>query len=70
MMRGLRTIVAASALAVIAGGNDHAIGKRFGIGAWPSAFLVDRTGVVRYRHIGEGADEETEAMIRQHLAER
>jgi hypothetical protein len=32
--------------------------------------LVDRRGIVRYRHIGKGAYEETEAMIRRLLAER
>jgi signal transduction histidine kinase len=28
--------------------NDHAIWKRFGIRAWPTAVLIDKTGVVRY----------------------
>jgi hypothetical protein len=32
--------------------------------------LVDRRGVIRYTHIGEGAYAETEAMIRQLLNER
>ncbi len=31
--------------------------------------LVDRTGIVRFRHIGEGAYEETESLIQQLLAE-
>jgi hypothetical protein len=31
--------------------------------------LVDRRGGVRYRHIGEGEYEETEAMIQRLLAE-
>ena len=30
---------------------------------WPTTWLVDRQGIVRYRHIGEGAYDETEAMI-------
>ena len=50
--------------------NDFAIWKRFGTWAWPTAVLVDRRGVIRYTHIGEGAYEETEAMIRRLLAER
>jgi AhpC/TSA family len=50
--------------------NDFAIWKRFGIWAWPTAVLVDRQGVVRYTHIGEGAYAETEAMIRRLLDER
>jgi alkyl hydroperoxide reductase subunit AhpC len=49
--------------------NDFAIWKRYGVRAWPTALLVDRTGLVRYRHIGEGAYEETEALIRRLLAE-
>lgn len=49
--------------------NDHAVWKRWGVWAWPTTFLVDRHGVVRYRHIGEGEVETTEAMIRRLLAE-
>jgi peroxiredoxin len=49
--------------------NDFAIWKRYGVYAWPTRVLVDRTGIVRYRHIGEGAYEETEALIRRFLAE-
>ena len=50
--------------------NDHAIWKRFNTWAWPTAVLVDRHGVTRYTHIGEGAYAETEAMIRRLLDER
>jgi hypothetical protein len=50
--------------------NEFAIWKRFGVRAWPTAVLVDRKGIVRYRHIGEGAYDRTEAMIRRLLAER
>jgi hypothetical protein len=49
--------------------NDFATWRRHGVRAWPTAVLVDRRGVVRFRHIGEGAYAETEAMIRQLLAE-
>jgi AhpC/TSA family len=50
--------------------NDFAIWNRFGVRAWPTTLLVDRRGVVRYRHIGEGAYEDTEAVIRRLLAEQ
>jgi thiol-disulfide isomerase/thioredoxin len=50
--------------------NDAAIWKRFNTWAWPTAVLVDRRGVIRYTHIGEGAYPETEAMIRRLLDER
>ena len=49
--------------------NDLKIWNRWGVRAWPTLVLVDKRGVVRYRHIGEGAYEETEAMIRRLLAE-
>ena len=49
--------------------NDVTIWKRFGIWAWPTTILVDKKGIVRYQHIGEGAYEETESMIRRLLAE-
>ena len=49
--------------------NDSAIWKRFGIWAWPTAVLVDKKGIVRHQHIGEGAYEETESVIRRLLAE-
>jgi hypothetical protein len=50
--------------------NDFAIWKRFGIRAWPTAVLIDKKGIIRYHHIGEGGYEETEAVIRQLLAEK
>ena len=49
--------------------NDSAIWRRFGTWAWPTAVVVDKKGVVRYQHIGEGAYEETESLIRRLLAE-
>ena len=49
--------------------NDMAIWRRFGVWAWPTAVLVDRRGIIRYRHIGEGDYEQTEAVIRRLLGE-
>jgi alkyl hydroperoxide reductase subunit AhpC len=49
--------------------NDLAIWKRWAIWAWPTTILIDRKGIVRYQHIGEGEYEATEAMIRRLLAE-
>jgi hypothetical protein len=45
------------------------IWKRYGIRAWPTIVLVDKKGVVRYSHIGEGAYQQTESIIKQLLAE-
>jgi peroxiredoxin len=50
--------------------NDHAIWNRYGIRGWPTTLLVDRQGILRYRHIGEGAYEETEATIQRLVAEK
>jgi hypothetical protein len=50
--------------------NEFAIWKRWAVRAWPTTILMDRKGMVRYRHIGEGEYDETEAMIRRLLAER
>ena len=36
---------------------------------WPTLYLIDKRGHVRYQHIGEGAYEETEHAIRALLAE-
>jgi hypothetical protein len=49
--------------------NDFAIWDRWGVRAWPTLVLVDKRGTLRYRHIGEGADDETERMIQRLLAE-
>ena len=49
--------------------NDLTIWNRWSVRAWPTLVLVDRRGVVRYRHIGEGEYNETEAFIRRLLAE-
>jgi len=50
--------------------NDFVIWKRFGNSYWPALVVVDRKGIVRYAHIGEGRYEETEALIRKLLAEQ
>ena len=50
--------------------NDFAIWRRFSNWAWPSGVMVDRKGVIRYTHIGEGGYAETERMIQRLLAER
>ncbi len=49
--------------------NEFAVWNRYGVRAWPTLVLVDKRGTVRYRHIGEGAYGETEALIQRLLAE-
>ena len=50
--------------------NDFAIWRRYANWAWPSGVVVDRKGVIRYTHVGEGGYEETEQILRRLLAER
>ena len=49
--------------------NDGRIWERYRVRAWPTRILVDRKGLVRFWHIGEGAYPETEAMIVRLLGE-
>jgi cytochrome c biogenesis protein CcdA/thiol-disulfide isomerase/thioredoxin len=50
--------------------NDYGIWKEFGNKYWPSDYLVDTAGRVRYHHYGEGKYEETEKQIQTLLKER
>ncbi len=36
---------------------------------WPSLYLIDKWGRIRYSHIGEGAYQETDAAVQSLLAE-
>lgn len=49
--------------------NNFAIWKRYGVWARPTIVLVDKKGIIRYSHIGEGAYSKTESTIKQLLAE-
>lgn len=49
--------------------NDYATWKAYGVNAWPTLFLLDKAGRIRWLHVGEGAYEETENTIRALLAE-
>lgn len=50
--------------------NDYLSWKAFGVEAWPTLFLLDKSGYIRWKHIGEGAYKETERLIEQLLAEQ
>jgi len=49
--------------------NDYSTWKAYGIEAWPTLFLLDKQGRVRWTHVGEGAYDETEEVIKKLLAE-
>lgn len=50
--------------------NDKKIWDAFENRYWPRKYLADDEGYIRYDHIGEGAYDETEAIIQQLLDER
>ena len=49
--------------------NDGKTWRTYNTRYWPTLYLVDKKGNLRYVHIGEGAHEETEATIQTLLAE-
>ena len=51
----------------IAQDNDFATWRAYSYRAWPAKYLVDKDGVVRYKHFGEGSYIETEEQIRELL---
>ena len=49
--------------------NDHITWRAFENQFWPAKYLIDKDGFIRYTHFGEGSYAETEAKIRELLAE-
>ena len=49
--------------------NDYSTWKAYGVEAWPTLFLLDKQGRVRWMHVGEGYYDETEQVIKSLLAE-
>jgi thiol-disulfide isomerase/thioredoxin len=49
--------------------NDYATWNAYGVDAWPTLFVLDKQGRVRWTHVGEGAYDETEEVIKKLLAE-
>ena len=49
--------------------NDFATWERYGNRAWPAVYLIDKQGLIRYTHIGEGSYAQTEQQIQTLLAE-
>jgi len=50
--------------------NDYSTWKAYRVEAWPTLFLLDKQGRVRWMHVGEGYYDETEEMIKKLLAEQ
>ncbi len=53
----------------VAQDNKGETWKAYGTRYWPTLFLIDKRGHIRYTHIGEGGYEQTEAAIQTLLAE-
>jgi len=53
----------------VAQDNDGTTWRAYKNRYWPSLYLIDKRGQIRYTHIGEGAYAETEAAIQMLLAE-
>ena len=49
--------------------NDYKTWKAYGVEAWPTIFVLDKQGHVRWLHVGEGRYDETENVIKTLLAE-
>ena len=48
--------------------NDYSTWKAYGVEAWPTLFVLDKQGRVRWTHVGEGAYDETEQVIEKLLS--
>jgi hypothetical protein len=53
----------------VAQDNEGATWRAYRNRYWPTLYLIDKQGRIRYVHIGEGGYNETEAAIRALLAE-
>ncbi len=49
--------------------NDHQAWDAYGVEAWPTMFVLDKQGRIRWLHVGEGSYDKTEAVIKELLAE-
>jgi len=53
----------------VAQDNDGKTWRAYNNRYWPTRYLIDKQGHIRYTHIGEGAYAETEVAIKTLLAE-
>lgn len=50
--------------------NDYQTWDAYNVGAWPTVFLLDKQGRIRWTHVGEGNYDEAERIIQKLLAEK
>jgi hypothetical protein len=53
----------------VAQDNDGRVWRAYHNRYWPTQYLIDKRGDIRYVHIGEGDEDQTEAVIQTLLAE-
>ena len=49
--------------------NDYQTWSSYHVEAWPTSFLLDKQGRIRWKHEGEGSYDEAERLIQKLLAE-
>jgi len=49
--------------------NDYQTWSAYHVEAWPTSFLLDKQGRIRWMHLGEGGYDEAERLIQKLLAE-
>ena len=49
--------------------NDYKTWNAYKVEAWPTTFLLDKQGRIRWTHVGEGGYDEAERLIQKLLAE-
>ena len=50
--------------------NDYETWNAYKVEAWPTVFLLDKQGRIRWMHVGEGDYDEAERQIQKLLAEK
>src|SRR6266550_284728 len=50
--------------------NDYQTWNAYNVEAWPTMFLLDKQGRIRWKHVGEGDYNEAEQLIQKLLAEK
>jgi len=50
--------------------NDYQTWDAYNVAAWPTMFLLDKQGRIRWKHVGEGDYDEAERLIQKLLAEK
>jgi thiol-disulfide isomerase/thioredoxin len=49
--------------------NNYQTWRAYGVEAWPTIFVLDKQGRIRWVHVGEGRYDETEGVIKTLLSE-